>query len=426
MNEYTRQNNFYGVTTPQELIAKYDSPLYVYNESILRRRCREMAHLISSPEFHFQADYSCKANSNVELLKIIREEGLTADAMSPGEIFVLLKAGFLPSEIFYIGNNVSPAEMEWVLKHQVMVSVDSVSQLEQYGRINPSGKVALRFNPGIGVGHHQKVVTAGKSTKFGITIDHLQEIKEIVKEYHLRVIGINQHLGSLFLDSEVFLEGVEKLLNIATHFEKLEFIDFGGGMGIPYQKQQAQQRLDLVQLQTGFTAILNKYCSRYPDNIQFRIEPGRYVVAECAVLLGTVHVKKESYGKTYIGTDIGFNVLTRPVLYGAEHEVELYGNNHAANDKNLETVTIVGNICESGDILVNDKPLPSVEIGNILGIMDAGAYGMSMASNYNNRLRPAEVLIQCDGTPRLIRRRETLEDLVRNFVSGDVLSYEIG
>ncbi len=421
MNEYPKPkpNQFYGAATPQELLEQYGSPLYVYNESILRARCREMAHLISIPGFKFQADYSCKANSNVELLKIIREEGLTADAMSPGEIFLLFMAGFLPSEIFYIGNNVSPAEMEWALEHHVMVSVDSLSQLEQFGKINPGGKVALRINPGLGVGHHQKVVTAGKSTKFGITTDHLGEIKKISREYQLRIAGLNQHLGSLFLDGAVYLEGVKKLLEVATSFEELEFIDFGGGMGIPYQKRQGQQRLDLLKFKTDFASVLQKHGAGFPDHFQFRIEPGRYIVAECGVLLGSVHSKKESYGKTYIGTDIGFNVLMRPVLYGAEHDIEVYPASHALDHEGAEkeTVTLVGNICESGDILAKDKELPVMEVGDIIGVIDAGAYGMSMASNYNNRLRPAEILIQGDGLPRLIRRRDTLEDLVRNFLS---------
>ncbi len=421
MNEYPKPNVFYGATTPQELLKQYGSPLYVYNETVLRARCREMAHLISIPGFKFQADYSCKANSNVELLKIIREEGLTADAMSPGEIFLLLTAGFLPSEIFYIGNNVSPSEMEWALDHHVMVSVDSVSQLEQFGKINPGGKVALRINPGIGVGHHQKVVTAGKSTKFGITTDHLGEIKKISREYPLRIAGLNQHLGSLFLDGAVYLEGVKKLLDIAAYFEELEFIDFGGGMGIPYQKRQGQQGLDLVKFKTDFASVLQKHGAGFPDHFQFRIEPGRYIVAECGVLLGRVHSKKESYGKTYVGTDIGFNVLMRPVLYGAEHDIEVYPGNHALDNEGTktekETVTLVGNICESGDILAKDKELPVIEVGDIIGVIDAGAYGMSMASNYNNRLRPAEILIQGDGLPRLIRRRDTLEDLVRNFIT---------
>jgi diaminopimelate decarboxylase len=416
-NYFTEKTNFYGKTSPLELLSKYDSPLYVYNESILRERCREMAQLFAESGFNFQADYSCKANSNLELLKIIHQEGLTADAMSPGEIFMLQAAGFAPREIFYIGNNVSATEMKYAIEHQVIISVDSISQLKQFGLINPGGKVALRFNPGVGVGHHQRVVTAGKNTKFGITIDHLSEVSQLIKEYQLKVIGLNQHLGSLFLDSTVYLEGVKSLLAIAINFEKLEFVDFGGGMGIPYQKQQSQSRLDLKELRRKLSSIIFEYQSRYHLNLQFKIEPGRYIVAECGVLLGTVHAKKESYGKTYIGTDLGFNVLTRPILYNAEHEIEIYSSRGPAiGEEERQAVSVVGNICESGDILAAERKLPSIKEGDLIGVMDAGAYGMAMASNYNNRLRPAEVLIQTDGTPRLIRRRDSFEDLIQNYI----------
>jgi diaminopimelate decarboxylase len=414
---FTSKTAFYGNITPQQLISKYGSPLYVYNERILRERCREIRNLLT--EFDFRPNYSCKANSNLELLRIIHQEGLAADAVSPGEIFVLMAAGFTPNEIFYIGNNVSADEMRYAIERDITVSVDSMSQLQQFGRINPGGKVAIRFNPGIGLGHHHKVVTAGKTTKFGITPNYLPEIKQIALKYNLKIIGINQHLGSLFLDSTVYLEGVHRLLELALNFEELEFIDFGGGMGIPYQKQQNQPRLDLTYLGKELSLLLSKWLSLHQQNIYFKIEPGRYIVAESGVLLGTVYAKKESHNKTYIGTDIGFNVLSRPVLYNSEHEIEIYKQGQAPGEDSLQeisqVVSIVGNICESGDILAVERRLPPIDEGDLIGVMDAGAYGMAMSSNYNNRLRPAEVLIQTDGNFRLIRRRDILEDLMRNF-----------
>jgi diaminopimelate decarboxylase len=404
---------FYGKTSPQQLISKYGSPLYVYNESILRERCREITHLISGLDF--QANYSCKANSSLELLKIIRQENLAADAMSPGEIFVLIAAGFSPAEIFYVSNNVSAAEMSFAIERQVTVSVDSVSQLRQFGQINPGGKVAVRFNPGVGLGHHQKVVTAGKTTKFGVTKDYLPQIKQLAQDYQLKIIGINQHLGSLFLESEIYLDGVKRLLEIALHFEDLEFIDFGGGMGIPYHKQKGEPRLNLKELGTELHKILTDWNNLHRKNLRFQIEPGRYIVAECGVLLGSVHATKENYGTNYIGTDLGFNVLARPVLYNSEHDIEIYNQGPSIAEDEEKLVSIVGNICESGDVLAAERSLPQIEEGDIIGVMDVGAYGMAMASNYNNRLRPAEVLIQTDGTERLIRRRDTLEDLIRNY-----------
>lgn len=414
MNTYfSAQTNFYGNITPDELITTFGSPLYVYNEAILRERCREMRQLTDYPRF--KVNYSIKANSNLELLKIIREEGLDADAMSPGEIHVLLAAGFKPNQIFNIGNNVSAAEMRFAIERDILVSVDSISQLEQFGRINPGGKVAVRFNPGVGAGHHEKVVTGGEKTKFGVTPDLIDEVKMLLLKYNLNLLGINQHIGSLFMDSEAYLNGVERLLNIAAQFDGLDFIDLGGGFGTPYWKQTGEARLDFKELGEKLSERLLAWPKSYGSMPTFKVEPGRYLVAECGVLLGTVHAVKENYGTKYIGTDLGFNVLTRPVLYDAHHDLEVYRRNPEVEPMRTEKVTIVGNICETGDIIAKERDLPVIGEGDLIGVMDAGAYGYCMSSNYNNRLRPAEVLIKANGEPALIRRRETLDDLLRTF-----------
>lgn len=414
MKEYfTKQTNFFGNTTPKALLEKYGSPLYVYNEALFRQRCSDMAHLVSYP--NFKSNFSIKANSNLKLLMIAREEGLQADAMSPGEIYLLLKAGYKPDEILYISNNVSREEMKFAVDHNVLVSVDSLSQLKQYGEINPGGDVAIRFNPGVGAGHHEKVVTAGKKTKFGVNINLVDEVKSTLKEYNLKLVGINQHIGSLFMDSEPYIEGIKSVLKVAEQFEDLDFVDFGGGFGIPYRKQEGEERLDLVLLGKKLDNLLNSWVSKYGRKIRFKIEPGRYVSAESGVLLGRVHAVKKNYDTVFVGTDIGFNVLARPVMYDSYHEIEVYNENAEKDDVELEKVTVVGNICESGDILAKNRNLPKVLEDDIIGIMDAGAYGFAMSSNYNSRLRPAEVLIKNDGSVEVIRRRDTLEDLVRNF-----------
>ncbi len=412
-NYFTEQVNFYGNLSPKKLIDKYGSPLYVYNESILRQRCREMYSLVNYP--YFKVHYSTKANSNLSILKIIRDEGIYADAMSPGEVHVLMAAGFKPNEIFYVSNNVSEAEIKFVVDNNIMFSADSLSQLKKYGEINHGGKVAIRINPGVGAGHHEKVVTAGDKTKFGIDISLIPEVDKILKEYKLTLIGINQHIGSLFMDYRPFIDGVSTILSIAKRFDNLEFIDLGGGFGIPYRKQEGEARLDLEKLGDELSRIIHNWTLEYGKKIEFKIEPGRYIVAECGVLLGTVHSIKESHGTTYVGTDIGFNVLARPMLYGSHHDIEVYKVNSNLNFEQLRCVNVVGNICESGDIIAEGRELPIIDEGDIIGIMDAGAYGYSMASNYNNRLRPAEVLIDEKGNDVLIRRRETLEDLMRGF-----------
>jgi diaminopimelate decarboxylase len=409
----TEDTNFYQGLNPANLIKEYGSPLYVYNEKILRNNCRKIKNLVSYENFH--VSYSAKANSNLHIMEIVKEEGLDVDAMSQGEIFVQLKAGFKKEQIFFVSNNISKEEMAYAINQGVRVSVDSISQLKLFGELNPGGEVAIRFNPGIGAGHHKKVITAGKETKFGIDPIYIDEVKSILKEYKLKLIGINQHIGSLFMDGAAYLESVKAIFSLADSFEGLSFVDIGGGFGIPYKKQEGQLPLDLVNLGEKLNKIIEAWTASYGKRIQVRIEPGRFVPAEASVLLGTVQAVKENYGKKYIGTDIGFNVLARPILYNSHHDIEVYKEGKVAQEAEVEKVTVVGNICESGDIISENTSLPRLREGDILGILDAGAYGYVMSSNYNNRLRPAEVLIREDGSVKLIRRRDTLEDLLRNY-----------
>lgn len=432
---FTEETGFFGSATPKKLAEKYGTPLYVYNEGIFRQRCRDMANLVKN--VRFTSNFSIKANSNPYLLKIAKEEGLFADAMSPGEIFILEKAGFKPEQILYIGNNVSAEEMKYAIDRGILTSVDSLSQLETYGKVNPGGKVAIRFNPGVGAGHHEKVVTGGKKTKFGVNLEYIPQVKQLLEKYKLKLAGINQHIGSLFMEGDAYVNGAAFLLEAAMEFKGLEFIDLGGGFGIPYKKQAGQQRLDLASLSARLESMMKDFIIKYGSDVLFKIEPGRYICAESGVILGTVHSVKNNYGVRFIGTDIGFNVLKRPIMYDSHHDIEVYQGDRDASmnsdkvrepvytaDEGLDSekdtekgehVTVVGNICESGDILAQNRLLPHVEEGDIIGIMDAGAYGFSMSSNYNMRLKPAEVLIDLNGNDVLIRRRDSFEDLYRPY-----------
>jgi len=412
-SKVSTEKNFFGNTNPVELTENYGTPLYVYNENILRSRCRDLKGLISYS--NFTVNFSPKANGNLELLKIVRSEGLNVDAMSPGEIYVNMLAGYKPEEILFISNNIGEDEFKYAINAGVKISVDSVSQLEMFGRINPGGSVAFRVNPGFGAGHHEKVTTAGQNTKFGIEMSQIPEVKKIIAKYNLKLIGINQHIGSLFMEGDAYLQSTGNILAIAKQFSDIEFIDLGGGFGIPYKKQAGQSRLDLKILGGKLTDLITSFVKEYGKNIEFKIEPGRYIVAESSVLLGKVHAIKTNYDIKYIGTDLGFNVLVRPVMYDSHHDIEIYRENNTPSLKE-ETVRIVGNICETGDIIAKDRKLPEILENDILGVLDSGAYGYSMSSNYNNRLRPAEVLIDTNGNPGVIRRRDTLDDLVRNFI----------
>lgn len=411
-NILTKDIKFYGNTNPVQLIERYGSPLYVYNENILRQRCAELKNIISYPKL--KINYSAKANTNFTILKIVHDEGLLVDAMSPGEIFLELKAGFKPEEILFISNNVSDEEMLFGINHSILISIDSLSQLEKYGKLNKGGKVAVRVNPGVGAGHHEKVITGGKNTKFGINPIFLNELKTILAKYDLKLCGLNQHIGSLFMTPETYIEAARFILSFAENFPDIEFVDIGGGFGIPYHKEAGESRLDLGKLGEGVQEVIDNWVNRNGRQITIKMEPGRYTVAECGILLGEVYSVKENANKKYVGTDIGFNVLLRPAMYDAYHDIEIYSRIKRKNIKN-ENVTVVGNICETGDIIAKERNLPVIMEGDILGILDSGAYAMSMSSNYNCRLRQAEVLINESGEDVLIRKRDQIEDLMRPF-----------
>ena len=280
-SKVTDSVNFFKGNKPSDLTAKFGSPLYVYNESILRERCRELKNLVDYK--NFIVNYSAKANSNLAFLEIVNEEGLYVDAMSMGEIYVELKAGFKPEQIFFISNNISEEEMKFAIERNITLSVDSLSQLERYGMLNPGGKVAARFNSGVGAGDSEKVITGGKKTKFAINPEYIPEFKEILKKYDLKLVGINNHIGSLFMEADKYIEGVKATLEIAKQFDDLDFVDFGGGIGIPYEKLNDQPRFDLEDLSRQLGEVIDGFVKEYGKEITFKIEPGRYISAECWV-----------------------------------------------------------------------------------------------------------------------------------------------
>lgn len=411
MRSYIEQADFFKGNDPEKIAEEFGTPLYVYNEDIIRDRMRRVANVIT--KYPYRANYSCKTNTNLEILKIALSVGVNADAMSEGEMRMLLKAGFPPERIFYVCNNVSADEMRFAIDNGIPISLDSLDQLRLFGEINRGGRCAVRINPGVGAGHHEKVVTAGKKTKFGIAEEDIDKIFDIAAEHDLKIVGINQHVGSQFLDATPFLAAVDNLLRIAMKFKDLEFIDFGGGYGIPYHKLDDEKEFDMEHFSKEFTEKLDRFIPQYGSAPLFKSEPGRYCVAEGGVILGRVHSIKQNSGIKYIGTDVGMNVLVRPSMYDSWHDIEVISNGHVVyRDKDeLEKVTVCGNICESGDVLCKDREMPKIADNDLICVLDAGAYGYSMCSSYNTRLRPAEVMICSDGSVKLIRRRETFEDM---------------
>jgi len=410
MNSYINSVDFFKGNNPEEIAKQYGTPLYVYNEEILRKHMDAVAKVIT--KYPYTANYSVKANTNIHILKLALEEGNNCDAMSVGEIKMLEAAGFPYDRIFFVPNNVVDEELQYAIERGIMTSLDSLSQLETYGQLNPGGKCAVRINPGVGAGHHEKVVTAGKKTKFGVAEEDIDKIFEIAKKYNLTIAGINQHIGSLFMDPEPYLKAVENLLRIALKFENLEFVDFGGGYGIPYHKLDDEAEFDMEGFKKRLEPILDEFVAKYGKAPLFKSEPGRYCVAEGSVILGRVNAVKQNSGKKYVGTDIGMNVLVRPSMYDSWHDVEILRGGKVLERNDLEEVTVCGNICESGDLLAKDRMLPKAERGDLACLLDTGAYGYSMCSTYNSRPRPAEVMVCKDGCVKQIRRRETYEDLL--------------
>lgn len=356
--------------------------------------------------------YSTKANGNLEILKTIKNEGLLIDAMSPLELELVKKAGFKSEEILYVCNNISSEEMEEVSKNNILLCIDSISQVETFGKISPNTDIMIRINPGTkGVGHSKKVITSGKETKFGITEDSLEELFKITNKYNLNIKGVHVHLGSLFLNDKIgdYVNGINTFLDIVTNnFKNIQIIDLGGGFGVPYTKEEQPLNFDL--LHDALEPVLKEFLLKNKNINEIKFEPGRYIPCEAGYILGTVTSIKENSGITWIGTDIGMNVLARPAMYDAYHEIEILNN----ETKQIKA-NICGNICESGDILGTNRLINKPNIGDAVKVSNAGAYGYSMSSNYTGRLRPAEIMLINKETTKLIRKKETIKDIMKLF-----------
>ena len=405
-----------------ELLNKYGSPLYVYDEKILRDRINTLKQFETNLKENIGAEvklhYSTKSNGNPYILKVIKEMGIAVDSMSPVELKLDKMAGFNNEDILYVCNNISQEEMIEIVDQGILICLDSISQLEVLGKARPGSKVMIRINPGsFKVGHSEKVITSGENTKFGVCEKNIEKLFETASKYDIKIIGVHQHLGSLFLNDKIdeYISGVKAGLNIINkYFKDISVIDLGGGFGVPYK--DTEEILDFNLLVQKLTPVLKDFINKYENKVEFKFEPGRYIPCEAGYILGKVNAVKNENGKIWVGTDIGMNVIMRPTLYGSYHKIEIIKENM----ENVKTVTanIVGNICESGDILGKDREILYPEVGDIVKVYNAGAYGYCMASSYTGRLKPAEVMINPDSkTSKLIRKRETFEDIASKFIN---------
>lgn len=396
-----------------ELAQEYGTPLYAIDENRIRENYRRLFEAFSSEYSDFKIYYACKANTNLAVMRILEEEGSNIDAVSPGEIYTSIKAGFSPERILYTGNNVTDEELEFALSSGVRINLDSLSALERLSKLpDAEGKeISFRVNPRVGAGHHDHCITGGDLSKFGVMEEEAVNVYQKAIDLGFKPVGIHSHIGSGILDPEPFKLAVHTLMDVAGHVYRelgvqFEFIDFGGGIGIPYEPQESV--LDLEKFSNEIINLFKEKLYEYNmGNPTLCLEPGRYIVGDASYLLTQVNTIKQSYRK-FVGVDAGFNTLLRPTMYGSYHHIVL-ADDPKANLK--ETIDIAGNICESGDLFARDRPMPILKEGDVLAILNAGAYAFSMSSQYNSRPRTAEVLVR-DGKSEIIRERETFDDLL--------------
>ena len=395
------------------IVERYGTPLYVYREETIKKKAKVLRESVKYQRCKFL--YACKANTNIHIMKILKKEGFGLDVSSPFELDMGLEAGFRPEDILYTGDNISGEEMEYVLSRKVLMNIGSLSQLSRYGKLNRGGEISIRLNPDCGAGHHRHTITGGEKSKFGIFYSQEEEVQNRLKEYGLKLVGIHSHIGSGILEVKELMRAVEMILKSAKVYEGLEMINIGGGLGIPYR--EGEEELDVESWGEEVGRYFEEFCRGYGEGLELWIEPGRYLVGESGVLLTEVININETSGYRFVGVDTGFNHLLRPILYGSYHKIWNYTKEREVK----EEVVISGNMCESGDILTQEegfwqaRNMGRIEEGDILGVMDVGAYGYSMASNYNSRPRPMEVLIGGGGEEKVIRSRETFEDLMRGM-----------
>lgn len=389
-----------------ELIARYGSPLAIYDIAAVRARCRALKAAFPFCELFF----ALKANYSPALLRQIVREDFGVDAVSPNEVELALRCGARPDRIVYVENNMSDAEMALAAAHGVRLVLGSLSRLGKYARAYPGTQVGVRINADVGAAHHARTFTAGPESKFGIHHSQIDDALALARAHGVRIDLVHQHIGSGWLEAGAFLEAADILLAAARRFPDLETIDFGGGFGVPYRDTDTP--LDLALIGSELHSRVECFEAAMGRRFRYGLEPGRIVVAETAALLATVQDKKQGGdGRTFLGLDAGFNQLMRPALYGAHHAIL----NLTRPDATPARYDVCGNLCESTDIFARGAELPETEEGDVLAILNFGAYGAAMGSAYNLRAPAPEVFV--DGDARVLtRRRASLDDLLTGYL----------
>lgn len=402
-----------------DLATQFGTPLYVYDADKIIEKISILRD--SFQNVNLKIKYACKANTNISILKLMRKHGVEIDVVSPQELQLALLAGYEGSQITFTPSGVSFDEIEYAAEAGTRINLDNLDVLEKFGQKYGNTKPALiRLKPHVFGGGNEKIMTAHPESKFGISIHQKEEILEIVKKYDIKIIGLHQHTGSDVKNADAFTKAAEAILEMAFEFKDLEIIDLGGGFKVAYSEGDVVT--DMAEVGQVLSNAFLTFCKKYGRELQLWFEPGKFLVSEAGTFLANTNVVKIDPIKNFIGIDSGLNHLGRPMMYGSFHDIFNASND---DDSIQENYRVVGYICETDTFSwtpegkQGERLMNKTKAGDVIAIKNAGAYCFSMSSQYNSRLRPAEVLV-LDGKAHLIRERETFEDILKNQVVLDI------
>ena len=391
-----------------QIAQTFDAPVYVYHAETIINQFNKLVNAFKP--LNIKIKYACKALNNSAILQLLKQQGSGLDTVSINEVHLGLNAGFLPNEIIFTPNCVGFEEIEQAVELGVHINIDNISILEQFGnKYGHSVPCCIRLNPHILAGGNSKISTGHIDSKFGISVYQLRHVLRVVKSHNIHVNGLHMHTGSDILDAGVFLQGAEILFDAAKDFTELDFIDFGSGFKVAYKPNDITT--DIEELGKSLSNRFTEFCKEYGKDLELWFEPGKFLVSESGYFLVKANVIKQTTATVFVGVNSGLNHLIRPMLYDSYHHIV-----NLSNPKGKERIyTVVGYICET-DTFAWDRKLNEVSEGDILCFLNAGAYGITMSSNYNARFRPAEVLIY-NNQAHIIRKRETMADIIQNEVA---------
>lgn len=406
MDRINNRDSIQGIAL-DTIARQFGTPLYIYDADVVKRQVNRLRETFGSLDLKIK--FATKALTNISILRLMRSYGVGVDAVSINEARIAMLSGHGSADINFTPNCVDFQEIAEGVELGLSINLDNLDALEKFGsKYGSTYPVGIRLNPNIMAGGNLKISTGHVNSKFGISVDQLEDIRRIVKAYQITISGLHIHTGSEIGDTDVFTRMAAIFFGIARDFPALKFVDFGGGFKVAYRP--GDKSTDMKQLGESVGKAFADFEHDTGRKLQCWIEPGKYLVSEAGILLVRTNVVKKTPALTFAGVDSGLNHLIRPMMYDAYHEIVNVSNPAGP----LQTYTVVGNICET-DTLGANRQLNEVREGDLLAILNAGAYGFSMSSNYNSRFRPAEVLV-LDGKAHLIRERETLDDLLRGQI----------